>query len=336
MVNPEYVGVSREDLDQGMVRIFEDHVGRYQRLLDTGKYGLRSGFIDPRLKISAVRTLPTVLTYKSPGLKDSITCAETASNLARDLLAEGFSVSRRVINIDYGYDQNFVRAFDPALRRRIQLDASPSVQKAGEIYAEGKPRRILGENEEGKVITMSQVGNLLQEKKAGDTFFYLYVFGGYFTQRMRTGSYSDFPSYMLALNSRETTKVDEGERTYSTALRLDVFDVKKLIQIASSLKPEEWLGNPREALDLLVREDVMGALTLDVGTSLDPRKAQEHTQRNLSTDHTLGYMDKLKRRKAETAPTLDYIADNLDVLANIVFRLTPRLLTEDRHFVDVC
>jgi hypothetical protein len=320
MVNPEYVGVSREDLDQGMVETFERYVAKAETALVENRFGVRYGFTDPDLEIQAIKSdskAASCLRFNSQWFKETDNCATLASKLAVDLREQGFKVKRKVVMLGGWYDQNYVEAYDPKIGQLVQLDVTPRYQKIGQFHPDGTDARIIEDAGERSTVAILPIAlDFIATTKVGNSFTDVNLAGGYYTRS---------PNYRFVLQATES---NDGQSIASAELCYQIKDPVRLAEVTSTLTPETWLQHPKECLEGLVTS---GIASVDVLTPGQPSTNLFSLFLGLSQEqegaHTLEYLEDVKRREGcrNAAVALE---QNLDVLANIVFHLGPTLKTD--------
>ena len=350
MVNPQYVGVSREELDPKIVETFERYVDKAETALVEGRFGIRYALTDKKLDVliaeprlpdltealfgnTAVEDLAAqiqfpALRFVSSRMYDIETCATIAQDLAEELQEQDYNADRAMSLIGGGSYQNYVVVQDPKQGSQIQLDATPWFYKAGNVHeigriCERKKRQRRGHTD---LIPMDSV--LLSLRSQENGFFT----DGYISTRFQAGR---IPYYSVSLSNRESGDQDGREYYYTTGVSFHVMNAHRLQEININTRADNLLQNPRQYLNLLTQERVVVVNVFDFRRTYSYQEMAGSGDRFLMRDNSLRAIDRLKEQRPETRPSITSIEADLDVVANILFRLTPVMVTDERNLVCI-
>lgn len=327
-------------VDSRIKEVFDRYVAKFDAI-GNGNFGLRNGFLASDLEVLASNTYDGSLLFKSDRFAETYNCARTASEIAQELQKQGFSVKRKNIISDEGYQQHFVEVFDPDSQTWIQIDATPWYKQMGNIHPTGNdtPEQKVDRT---RSAIMPNVGQFIatQQQKDG-SFVDAYLAGGYFSLEQNLEQLharmeaqikglpfqrSTNPHYKFILWARQGPTCD-AKTTSHAQLRYNIVDSAKVELVALELGANAWLQNPRAALERLVE---VGAADIKIEGTRD--WYMNLANYCLGFEQTEGgnsfaYLELLKKRGDTTLETIQWLEDHLAVLANVAFRLGPYLNT---------
>lgn len=328
-------------VDPQIQEVFDEHVRRYDSM-GNGNFGVRNGFLDPKLEVLAQNTHDGSLWLRGPVFGEVYNCARVTHDLAADLSERGYEVKRKFTISPEGYTQNYLEVFDPESDEWIQLDATPWYQEIGTEHKE------TGEHPKQENVEMNasfithEGGQFLSTQRQEDgSFIDAYLAGGYFSQTQNLANLQQMiakqkqgedvdalnnPHYQFRLWSRQGHSCD-AKTTSRADIVYEVLDSAKIAQVRAELGKGAWLEDPRGSLERLIEEGAARVRVAGYSDYLFNSAQLMIGQTELLGRDSFDYLDELRSRGDTTPETIEWLNHNLGTLANVVFNVGPRLQT---------